>query len=191
MHVEWWGAGMGPRGNFRACPRALSRVGNPGAPRGRPFSAQGCRWQTTTAWAATTPASWWVLEWEPILLSLYRGDSTRNGRHCRRLASAMPHPATLVWLFHPDTAPRPDKARIFDRACRRGARIGREPQWRRVSTAFFVRPRRQQSRAAYGRQKTTPELFFIVDRRAGKNSPTRGAMDDQVFADQGQGHEGT
>jgi len=84
----------------------------------------------------------------------------------------------VVWLSI-DTA-APDKAGYLTAAAAR-ARIA---QTHATVTAFLFDLDGSIARS-YG-AKTTPS-FFIVDR--GGKLAYQGAMDDQVFADQGQGHE--
>jgi len=84
----------------------------------------------------------------------------------------------VVWLSI-DTA-APDKAGYLTAAAAR-ARIA---QTHATVTAFLFDLDGGIARS-YG-AKTTPS-FFVVDR--GGKLAYQGAMDDQVFADQGQGHE--
>ncbi len=84
----------------------------------------------------------------------------------------------VVWLSI-DTA-APDKAGYLTAAAAR-ARIA---QTHATVTAFLFDLDGSIARS-YG-AKTTPS-FFVVDR--GGKLAYQGAMDDQVFADQGQGHE--
>ena len=84
----------------------------------------------------------------------------------------------VVWLSI-DTA-APDKAGYMTAAAAR-ARIA---QTHATVTAFLFDLDGSIARS-YG-AKTTPS-FFVVDR--GGKLAYQGAMDDQVFADQGQGHE--
>jgi len=163
------GAGMGPW-NF-AHATGLSRV-DPGA-HAPTFSAQGAdgKHHSLRDYAGKLV----VLEWTnpvcPFTAVKYQNGAMQA---LQRYAASR----DVVWLSI-DTA-SPDKAGYLTAAAAR-ARIARTHA---TVTAFLFDLDGSIARS-YG-AKTTPS-FFIVDR-AGKLA-YQGAMDDQVFADQGQGHE--
>ncbi len=162
-------AGMGPW-NF-AYATGLSRV-DPGA-QAPTFSAQGAdgKHHSLRDYAGKLV----VLEWTnpvcPFTAVKYQNGAMQA---LQRYAASR----DVVWLSI-DTA-SPDKAGYLTAAAAR-ARIARTHA---TVTAFLFDLDGSIARS-YG-AKTTPS-FFIVDR-AGKLA-YQGAMDDQVFADQGQGHE--
>jgi len=163
------GAGMGPW-NF-AYATGLRRV-DPGA-QAPTFSAQGAdgKHHSLRDYAGKLV----VLEWTnpvcPFTAVKYQNGAMQA---LQRYAASR----DVVWLSI-DTA-SPDKAGYLTAAAAR-ARIARTHA---TVTAFLFDLDGSIARS-YG-AKTTPS-FFIVDR-AGKLA-YQGAMDDQVFADQGQGHE--
>jgi peroxiredoxin len=149
----------------------LSRV-NPGA-QAPTFSAQGAdgKRHSLRDYAGKLV----VLEWTnpvcPFTAVKYKNGAMQA---LQRYAASR----DVVWLSI-DTA-APDKAGYLTAAAAR-ARIA---QTHATVTAFLFDLDGSIARS-YG-AKTTPS-FFIVDR--GGKLAYQGAMDDQVFADQGQGHE--
>jgi peroxiredoxin len=149
----------------------LSRV-NPGAP-APTFTAKGAdgKHHSLRDYAGKLV----VLEWTnpvcPFTAVKYKSGAMQA---LQRYAASQ----NVVWLSI-DTA-APDKAGYLTAAAAR-ARIG---QTHATVTAFLFDLDGHIARS-YG-AKTTPS-FFIVDRD-GKLA-YQGAMDDQVFADQGLGHE--
>jgi peroxiredoxin len=149
----------------------LSRV-NPGAP-APTFTAKGAdgKRHSLRDYAGKLV----VLEWTnpvcPFTAVKYKNGAMQA---LQRYAASQ----NVVWLSI-DTA-APDKAGFLTSAAAR-ARIA---QTHATVTAFLFDLDGNIARS-YG-AKTTPS-FFIVDR--GGKLAYQGAMDDQVFADQGQGHE--
>jgi len=149
----------------------LSRV-NPGA-QAPAFSAQGAdgKRHGLRDYAGKLV----VLEWTNPVCP-FTAVKYKNGAMQALQRYAASH--DVVWLSI-DTA-APDKAGYLTAAAAR-ARIA---QTHATVTAFLFDLDGSIARS-YG-AKTTPS-FFIVDR--GGKLAYQGAMDEQVFADQGQGHE--
>ena len=150
---------------------ALSRV-NPGA-QAPAFSAQGAdgKRHSLRDYAGKLV----VLEWTNPVCP-FTAVKYKNGAMQALQRYAASH--DVVWLSI-DTA-APDKAGYLTAAA---ARV-RIAQTQATVTAFLFDLDGSIARS-YG-AKTTPS-FFIVDR--GGKLAYQGAMDEQVFADQGQGHE--